>query len=272
MKKKAGVMNPSKSRRMPRRPQNQKNLRVRQQKHRVTNREKNVWPLQPRKRHQPRFLTQNWQTKSRKRKQSLLRKKKNRQQPSARQTQQKRNRPTRITNHKTLRTRRVLAKQSWQKNLTTKKRQRQGRHHAKRLSPVLHQNRSDATVRHRHRNQRNPVRRKFCAKLKKLGNPNRREKKRKHRNRKKHRHLLRKSARRRLSGRRRHRKPSGPRPQRQRPRPSQKFRLLLQAASALRSSLKNLVWKRTRASSLRRRLRRDEGSGRGLVVRVTIVI
>src|SRR6266567_7480156 len=110
-----------------------------------------------------------------------------------------------------------------------KKRQRQGRRHAKRLSPVLHQNQSDATPRHRNRNQRNPMRKRFRAKLKKRGNPNRREKKRKHRNRKKRRHPVRASVPPLQNARRPRRKLSVLLRRRQRPQPSQKFRVLLQA-------------------------------------------
>src|SRR5213595_1175745 len=136
---------------------------------------------------------------------------------------------------KTHRTRRALVKQSWRKNLTTKNRQHQSRRHAKRPSPVLRQNQSGATRPRRNRNQRNPTRRRFRTKLRKRGNPNRREMKKKHRNRKKRRHPVRKSVLPRQNARRRHRKPPGLRRRRQWPRPSQKFPVLLQAASTLRS-------------------------------------
>ena len=160
----------------------------------------------------------------------------------------------------------MFAKQS--QNLTTKKRRRQGRHRANRPSPPLPQNQSGTTRLHRNRNPRRRNPRRFRAKRRRRGNPNRRET-RKHQGRKKRHHLLRKSVlpcpsaqlqRPRLSG-----------SPRRRLRPNKKARVL-QAASVLRLSSKNLAWKRTRVSSLRHRLRRKEVSGPGLAVRVTIVI
>src|SRR5437868_5967839 len=125
---------------------------------------------------------------------------------------------------------RAFAKQS--QNRTTKKRRRQGRHRAKRPSQALYQNQSGITRLRPNRNQRNP--RTLRAKLKKRGNPNRREKKRKLQNRKRRRRPLWKSALRRRSVRARHRKLSSPRHRHQCPPLNQKLRVPSQVASALR--------------------------------------
>ena len=221
--------------------------------------------LQLQKKRQPRSPTQNWRTKSRKRKQTPLRKKRNRGHHLPRQRQQKRIRPETITRMR--RNPRVFAKQ--RQNLTTKKRQRQSQLRARRPSPPLHRNQSGITRRLPSRNQRNL--RRFRAKQKRLGNPSRREEKRKHQSRKKHRQPKPKSGLRRQNGQRQSRKRSALRHRRQRHQPNKKVRVL-QAATAGRSWSKSQVSKRTRASSLRRRLRRDGVSGRGPAVRATTVI
>src|SRR4030095_13966586 len=217
-------MNQSESRRISRRLQNQKNLRARYQNHRGTNREKSTWLPQARKKLQPQFPTQDWQTKSRKRRQTLLQKKKNRRRQSQKQKQQKKSRPATIANRKTHKNPRVLVKESWQKNLTTKQRRRQGRRRVKRPSPALLQNQNGTTRPRPNRNPRRRNPRRFRAKQKTRGNPNRREKKRQHKSRKTRRPPLRNSVLGRKNGRVR---------RRERRVPNKKFHVL-QAASERR--------------------------------------
>ena len=168
-----------------------------------------------RKKHQPRFLTQNWQTTSRKIKQTLLRRKKNRRHQSPKQRRQRKSRPATITNRRTHRNPPTLVRQS--QNLTTKRRQRQRPTPRETPEPSASQNQSGITRLHPNRNPRRKKPRKFQVKRRRRGNPNRREKKRKHQNRKKRRRPVRKSALQDQSGQHQPRKVSRLRHRRQSP-------------------------------------------------------